>query len=154
LKAKPLQLLSKLGTKMPDSERAQYLSQFARRAEAAGLNPKRPGQTWLALRDIVRGSHVSLSVARHQIQVNLNNEDDEDRSRFERLYADRASIAGAIGSLLDWEKKKGRKKTAVRVTLAEGFEDTDTWDRQHDWAVAMMKKFELEFGRRLLNAGE
>jgi hypothetical protein len=126
-----------------------YLAQFAQRAEAAGLSPKAPGNNWVALRDLVPGSHVSLTVRKDQIQVNLNNEGDVDRKRFDRLFADRAAISEAFADPLQWEKKDGRKKTAVRVTHASGLDDREHWNAQHDWAIATMQAFEREFGRRL-----
>ncbi|WP_158274685.1 DUF4268 domain-containing protein [Sphingosinicella humi] len=134
---------------MPDEVLAQYLAIFTERAKEAGLDMRAPGQNWAPMRDIVPGSHISLSVRRDAIQVNLNNERDEDRARFEALYRDRSTIQAAIGESLAWEKKDGRKKTAIRATLSRGFEDRGDWDEQHRWAIKMMRAFEREFGPRL-----
>jgi hypothetical protein len=101
------------------------------------------------MRDIVPGSHISLSVRREAIQVNLNNERDEDRRRFETLFRDRAAIQSAIGESLSWEQKEGRRKTAVRATLSRGYEDRNDWEEQHRWAIETMKAFERELGSRL-----
>lgn len=98
------------------------------------------------------GSHISLSVRRDAIQVNLNNERDGDRRQFESLYRARAAIQSAIGESLSWEQKEGRKKTAVRATLSRGYDDRSDWDEQHRWAIEMMKAFEREFRSRLLTA--
>lgn len=127
----------------------EYLAQLTNRAEAAGLSPKAPGKNWVALRDLVPGSHISLTVRKDQIQVNLNNEGDLDRKRFDRLFSDRTTISDAFDEPLQWEKKDGRKKTAVRVTHASGLDDRARWTEQHDWAIATMQGFEREFGRRL-----
>jgi hypothetical protein len=126
-----------------------YLAQFARRAAAAGLAPKSPGNNWVALRDLVPGSHISLTVRKDQVQVNLNNEGDLDRQRYDRLFADRAELSGAFGEPLQWEKKEARKKTAVRVTYPSGLDDRESWDAQQEWAIRIMQAFEREFGARL-----
>ncbi|WP_375271333.1 DUF4268 domain-containing protein [Sphingomonas sp.] len=126
----------------------RYLDQFAAKAPAAGLDVRKPGQNWVPLAPVVRGSHISLSVAANQIQVNLNNDDDVDRRKFDRLAAERAAIQSEIGEGLVWDKKDGRKKTVVRATRDNGYADND-WDEQHRWALAMMKAFTSTFGRRL-----
>lgn len=125
-----------------------YLADFARAAEAGGLPARAPGANWVSFAPIIRGSHVSLSVARHQIQVNLNNENDFDRKQFDQLYASRHQIEAEAGEGLIWEKKDGRKKTAIRVTLESGYEDDD-WAGQHAWALDMVSRFHSIFGRRL-----
>ena len=125
-----------------------YLADFARTAEAGGLPARAPGANWVSFAPIIRGSHVSLSVARHQIQVNLNNENDFDRKQFDQLYASRHQIEADAGEGLIWEKKDGRKKTAIRVTLESGYEDDD-WAGQHAWALDMVSRFHRIFGRRL-----
>jgi hypothetical protein len=126
----------------------RYLQVFAQKAAAAGLPARNPGSNWAPLAPLTKGSHVSLSVGRHQIQVNLNNDDDVDRSKFELLYADRATVEQEVGEGLIWEKKDGRKKTAVRATMDAGYEDGE-WDSQHEWAVRMMNHFQRSFGARL-----
>lgn len=134
---------------MADDVLTRYLAIFTERAKKAGLDMKAPGQNWAPMRDIVPGSHISLSIRRDAIQVNLNNERDEDRARFDKLYKERNAIQAVIGESLTWEKKEGRKKTAVRATLSRGFEDRGDWDGQHRWAIETMRAFENEFGRRL-----
>jgi hypothetical protein len=129
-------------------ELQRYLDVFVAKASAAELPVRKPGGNWAPLQPLVRGSHVSLSVARTRIQVNLNNEDDADRAKFDRLHADRAAVEGEVGEGLTWEKKDGRKKTSVRATMDSGYDDQD-WDAQHDWAIAMMKSFQRSFGTRL-----
>jgi hypothetical protein len=128
---------------------ASYLAIFTQRAKEAGLDMRPPGKNWAPMRDIVPGSHISLSVRRDVIQVNLNNERDEDRRLFEELYRERAAIQSAVGESLAWEQKDGRKKTAVRATLSRGYDDRSDWDEQHRWAIGMMQAFEREFGSRL-----
>ena len=132
-------------------ERTRYLEQFTKAAIAAGLDMAKPGLNWAPMRPLVHGSHVSLSVARHQIQMNLNNDRDEDRQISAMLARDRHAIEQAIGEGLSWEQKPGRKKTAIRATLDKGFEDGD-WSEQHQWAIAKMKAFTREFGARLRSA--
>lgn len=129
-------------------ELARYLEGFWSKATAAGLAARKPGANWVAMAPLVRGSHVSLSVARNQIQVNLNNEDDGDRAKYLRLSADRGQILAELGEDLIWEKKEGRKKTAIRATREEGYADGN-WDAQHGWAISMIKAFEASFGARL-----
>ncbi|MFC4594098.1 DUF4268 domain-containing protein [Sphingobium tyrosinilyticum] len=131
-----------------DDAVASYLAIFTQRAKEAGLDMRPPGKNWAPMRDIVPGSHVSLSLRRDAIQVNLNNERDEDRRQFESLYRERATIQSAIGESLSWEQKDGRKKTAVRATLSRGYGDRD-WGEQHRWAIGIMQAFEREFGSRL-----
>jgi hypothetical protein len=126
----------------------RYLRTFADRARAAGLDVRNPGQNWVPMAPVTSGCHLSLSVARHQIQVNFNSERDLDRAIIDRLERDRDAIEREIGEGLVWERKDGRKKTAIRATLDAGFEDQD-WDRQHEWAVEAMRRFERAFGRRL-----
>jgi hypothetical protein len=126
----------------------KYLQDFSAKAAAAGLPIRKAGSNWSPLAPLVRGTHVSLSVARHSIQVNLNNEDDADRQKFEALHADRAAVETEVGEGLTWVKKDGRKKTAVRANLESGYEDQD-WDEQYAWAIEMMKRFQDSFGRRL-----
>ena len=133
---------------MTDLKR-DYLDSFTRKAIAAGLSCKSPGSNWAALRDLIPGTHISLSVSANQVQVNLNNERDEDRSRFAMLYAARHEIREAVGEDLIWEQKDGRKKTAIRATLESGIAQTSHWDRQHAWAVETLKRFEAVFGPRL-----
>lgn len=128
---------------------ADYLHQFCKRAAAKGLALKQPGSNFVAMRDLVPGSHVSLSVRRDQIQVNLNNEGDHDRRRFDALFSRRAELGAAIDEPLTWEKKEGRKKTAVRATLNRGYEEQGDWAGQHDWAIKTMEAFVNEFGRVL-----
>jgi hypothetical protein len=132
-----------------DDAVASYLAIFTQRAKEAGLDMRPPGKNWAPMRDIVPGSHVSLSLRRNAIQVNLNNERDEDRRQFESLYRERATIQSAIGESLSWEQKDGRKKTAVRATLSRGYGDRTDWDEQHRWAIGIMQAFEREFSSRL-----
>ena len=127
---------------------ARYLEAFTEKARAAGLDMAKPGQNWAPMRPVVRGSHISLSVRAGQIQVNLNNDKDADRERFDSLYADREAIEQAIGLGLQWEKREGKKKTAVRATRDAGYDSPD-WNEQHTWAIETMKAFEREFGSRL-----
>jgi len=126
----------------------RYLETFVAKASVAGLPVKKAGSNWAPLQPIVRASHVSLTVAKSQIQVNLNNEDDADRVKFDLLHADRAAVEGEVREGLTWEKKDGRKKTAIRATMASGYDDQD-WDAQHAWAIGMMKAFQRSFGARL-----
>lgn len=132
-----------------DDAVASYLAIFTQRAREAGLDMRPPGKNWAPMRDIVPGSHISLSVRRDAIQVNLNNERDEDRRQFESLYRDRAVIQSAVGESLSWEQKEGRKKTAVRATLSRGYDDRSDWEEQHRWAIGMMQAFERELRSRL-----
>jgi hypothetical protein len=132
-----------------DDAVASYLAIFTQRAKEAGLDMRPPGKNWAPMRDIVPGSHISFSVRRDAIQVNLNNERDEDRRQFESLYRERTGIQSAIGESLAWEQKDGRKKTAVRATLSRGYVDRSDWDEQHRWAIRMIQAFEREFGSRL-----
>lgn len=129
-----------------------YLATFAERARDAGLQIKAPGKNWVAMPDLAPGSHVSLSVRRKAIQVNLNNERDSDRSRFNALYPYRKAIQDVIGESLSWEKKEGRSKTAVRATLELGHEHVEDWDKQHAWAIQTMQLFEQAFGSRVREA--
>lgn len=129
-------------------ELERYLRTLGDRAIGAGLPVRTIGSNWLPLAPLAKGSHVSLSAARHQIQVNLNNEDDADRVRFEALHAARLEIESQVGEGLVWEKKEGRRKTAVRATMDAGYADDD-WTAQHDWAVATMVAFQRTFGERL-----
>lgn len=132
-----------------DDAVASYLAIFTQRAKEAGLDMRPPGKNWAPMRDVVPGSHISLSVRRDVIQVNLNNERDEDRRLFEKLYRERAAIQSAMGESLVWEQKEGRKKTAIRATLSRGYDDRADWDEQHGWAIGMMQAFERELGSRL-----
>lgn len=125
-----------------------YLEAFTEKARSAGLDMARPGKNWAPMKPIVPGSHISLSVRRDRIQVNLNNDKDVDRSRFDSLYADREAIERAIGLGLDWERKEGTKKTSVRATYHAGYESPD-WSDQHEWALETMKAFKEEFSTRL-----
>lgn len=133
---------------MADQRLKRYLDVFTAKATSAGLNMGKPGQNWAPMKPIVPGSHISLSVTASQIQVNLNNDRDESRERFNALFADRAAIDAAVGERLVWEAKNGVKKSAVRATLSRGFEDGD-WDDQHNWALQVMQAFVREFGARL-----
>ncbi len=126
----------------------RYLHVFTQKATAAGLPVRNPGSNWVPLKPLAKGSHVSLSVARNQIQVNLNNDDDADRAKFELLHADRAAVEEEVGEGLTWEKKDGRKKTAVRATMDAGYGDGE-WDAQHEWALRMISRFQRSFGTRL-----
>jgi len=125
-----------------------YLKVFTEKARLAGLDMAAPGQNWAPMKPLAHGSHVSLSVRRDRIQVNLNNDKDEDRLRFHALSADRQAIEQAVGVPLEWESKDGVKKTAIRATLDAGYESPD-WDAPHAWAIETMRVFEREFGRRL-----
>jgi hypothetical protein len=125
-----------------------YLKVFTEKAPLAGLDMAAPGQNWAPMKPLARGSHVSLSVRRDRIQVNLNNDKDADRRRFNALSADRQAIEHAVGAPLEWESKDGVKKTAIRATLDAGYESPN-WDEQHAWAIETMKAFEREFGKRL-----
>jgi hypothetical protein len=78
------------------------------------------GANWVPLAPLAKGTHVSLSAAQHRVQVNLNNEDDADRASFESLHVARSEIEAEIGEGLVWEKKEGRKKTAVHATMDWG----------------------------------
>jgi len=134
---------------MADDDLRRYLELFTEKAIAAGLNMRQPGQNWAPMRDLIKGSHISLSVGKGQIQVNLNNEQDAAREQFNKLHKDKDEIESEIGTSLIWEAKPGVKKSAVRATLERGFVDIDLWDTQHGWAIETMKKFESAFGKRL-----
>jgi hypothetical protein len=147
----------------------QYLGRFAAAAEAAGLPVRAPGKNWIMLAPLVRSSHISLSVTAHQIQVNLNNDDDPElmktdgddggdkseknesdgeRKKFDALARERQAIEKEIGEGLIWDKKRGRKKTVIRATYDAGYADTE-WDAQHHWAIGMMTAFTSTLGPRL-----
>lgn len=133
-----------------ENELKRYLQMFAAKASTAGLPAKKPGNNWCPLAPLAKGSHVSLSVAKNQIQVNLNNDDDANRAKFDRLHAGREAIEREVGEGLTWEKNYGRKKTAARATMDAGYgEPESNWDAQHEWAVQMMASFERSFGGRL-----
>ncbi len=125
-----------------------YLKVFTEKARAAGLDMAASGQNWAPMKPLARGSHVSLSVRRDRIQVNLNNDKDAERHRFHALSADPQVIEHAVGAPLEWESKDGVKKTAIRATLNAGYESPN-WDEQHAWAIETTKAFERELGRRL-----
>jgi hypothetical protein len=127
---------------------ARYLAAFTEEAQNARLPVRRPGKNWSPLQPLDRRSHVSLSVTRHRIQVNLNNEDDDDGSKLARLHADRVAIEEEVGETLHWEKRDDRRKSVVRATLNAGYADGD-WDRQHAWAIGIMTHFQRSFGVRL-----
>jgi hypothetical protein len=133
-----------------EDELRRYLQMFTAKASAAGLPVKKPGKNWYPLAPLAKGSHVSLSVALSQIQVNLNNDEDANRDRFDRLHAHRDEIEREVGEGLTWEKKGGRKKTAIRATMDAGYGEPEAnWNAQHEWAVQMMASFERSFGGRL-----
>ena len=134
---------------MKNSMIADYLAAFRLKAVAASIPDRTPGQNWYALPPLVKGSHISLSVGCSEIQVNLNNDIDADRSRFDALWSQREDLQQELGDQIIWDNKPGRKKTALRVTHQVGYEDTATWDAQHRWGIATMKQFEQSFGRRL-----
>jgi hypothetical protein len=115
---------------------------------AAGLDMAAPGQNWVPMKPLEHGFQVSLSVRRDRIQVNLNNDKDEDRHRFHALPADHQAIERAVGAPLEWERKDGVKKNAIRATLNVGYESPN-WDEQHAWAIETTKAFKRELGRRL-----
>ncbi|UAJ12655.1 DUF4268 domain-containing protein [Glacieibacterium megasporae] len=125
-----------------------YLAAFTEKAQNAGLPVRHPGKNWSPLEPLDQRSHVSLSVTRHRIQVNLNNENDDEGTKLARLHADRVTIEEEVGETLLWEKKDGRRKTTVRATINVGYADED-WDRQHAWAIGMMRQFQRSFGVRL-----
>lgn len=133
--------------------RAEYLSLFAERAAEAGLSPKSPGSNWVSLKNLTKGSHCSLSVSQHHMQINLNNEDDRSRERIHALFSQREELAAQIGEDLVWEMKEGVKKSAVRVTFPAGFADRGTWDAQHEWGVAILSRFQTVFGPLLRSEG-
>lgn len=130
----------------------EYLDEFATKVAAAGLGERTPGANWLALKPFTSGSHVSLSVSATKVQVNLNNDDDADRRKYDALWKERDQIQEELGSPLEWESKSGVKKTSVRAVMDEGYggyEDRGSWARQHEWATSMMKAFEKSFGSRI-----
>jgi hypothetical protein len=134
---------------MTDETLAEYLASFHRMAADAGLSPRKPGMNWVAFPPVAYGSHISLSVRRGQIQINLNNETDGDRHVFGALQAVRADIESEIGMDLSWEAKPGVKKSAIRATLERGYEDASHWREQHQWAIDVIKRFEATFAKRL-----
>lgn len=138
---------SKTSDGMSD-ELTRYLAAFTKQAQIAGLPVRRPGRNWSPLEPLDRRSHVSLSVTRHRIQVNLNNEDDDAGTKLARLHADRFAIEEEVGETLLWEKKAGQRKSAVRAALMAGYADRN-WDSQHAWAIGMMRHFQRSFGIRL-----
>lgn len=64
---------------MSNDNLQRYLELFAERALAAGLKPRKPGANWCAMQNLAPGSHLSLSVRKDGIEVNLNLERDSDR---------------------------------------------------------------------------
>jgi hypothetical protein len=130
----------------------RYLSELTQKAQAAGLDMAKPGSNWAPMRPLIRGTHISTSVTKDKVQVNLNNDRDEDRQRYNALVVDRASIDTAIGIGLKWEKEGSVKKTVIRATRDGGYDVSD-WDEQHEWAITMMKAFIDQFGPRLARFG-
>jgi hypothetical protein len=82
----------------------------------AGLPVEKIGNNWCPLAPL-RARTSASAWLKNEIKLNLNNEDDADRSKFERLHADRNAVETEVGEGLTWEKKDGRKKTALRATL-------------------------------------
>lgn len=132
-----------------DDAVASYLAIFTQRAKEAGLDMRPPGKNWAPMRDVVPGSHISLSVRRDVIQVNLNNERDEDRRRFEKLYRERAAVQSAIGESLAWSRRTAERKRPFARRSAAAMRIAATGDEQHRWAIGMMQAFERELGSRL-----
>lgn len=134
---------------MADPRLTAYLEEFVSRANSAGLQMRKLGQNWAPMAPILPGTHISLSVSRGSIQVNLNNENDADRTLFDKLRLSAKQIEEEIGHPLEWEAKAGVKKTAVRATFERGYEDDTLWEAQHEWAIDMMRRFDQAFGKRL-----
>ena len=136
----------------------RYLSELTQKAQAAGLDMAKSGSNWAPMRPLIPGTHISTSVTKDKVQVNLNNDRDEDRQRFNALVVDRATIDTAIGMGLTWDKEGSaeetvlRKKTVIRATRTGGYDSPD-WDQQHEWAIATMKAFVDQFGPRLARFG-
>lgn len=130
----------------------RYLSELTQKAQAAGLDMAKPGSNWAPMRPLVPGTHISTSVTKDKVQVNLNNDRDEDRQRYNALVVDRAIIDTAIGMGLKWEKDSNVKKTVIRATRDGGYDVSD-WEEQHEWAIAVMKAFVDQFGPRLARFG-
>ena len=130
----------------------RYLSELTQKAQAAGLDMAKPGSNWAPMRPLVPGTHISTSVTKDKVQVNLNNDRDEDRQRYNALVVDRAIIDTAIGMGLKWEKDSNVKKTVIRATRDGGYDVSD-WEEQHEWAIEVMKAFVDQFGPRLARFG-
>lgn len=128
--------------------RSTYLAKFTECAIAAGLPMKKAGTNWAPMRDLVSKSHISLSVTRAKLQVNLNNEADADRSIFGKLEAQKQTIEKEVGWTLIWEQKPNTKKTAIRAELEASYDDLADWDRQHQWAIDMMQRFQRVFSEQ------
>lgn len=127
----------------------EYLQAFAAKAAMEDLPERKPGANWFAL-PAFGGSHISLSVRQNAIQVNLNNENDVGHVKLDTLWMDKDEIERELGIPLEWEGKMGIKKTAIRATLEAGCGSSRSdWDRQHAWAIKMMKAFDKTFGKRI-----
>ena len=125
-----------------------YLLKFTERARAAGLPMNNPTNNWARMPDLAPRSHISLSVTHAKLQVNLNNEDDADGSILTKLNMQKKRTAKEISPNLLWEQKPNTKKTAIRAELEASYDDLADWDRQHQWAIDMMQRFQRVFSEQ------
>ncbi len=93
--------------------------------------------------------HTSVSIRKQQVQVNLNLTADGDRALVSELKKAEAELSRLLGSTLTFEDKPVSTKSAVRASLGYGYDDTQTWDAQHYWAIGMMLLFQSVFRARV-----
>ena len=129
-----------------------YLEGFYAHASAVELSPSEPKGTNNSLRFPAIGgvSHIGLSVTSDRVRINLNNDNDLDRSIFKLLLADRDALDLAIGETLDWaDTDPQRDKSVVRAARPGGYmsENAD-WPDQYAWAVGVIKAFDREYRAR------
>jgi hypothetical protein len=96
----------------------------------------------------VKGLEFVYAVLKNEMRVLLwidggKGWNDENRRRFDVLYAQRDEIEGAYGGSLEWNQVEGRRSLRVQDTFdAGGYQDEEDWDEIQAKAIDAMIRFE------------
>jgi hypothetical protein len=144
------------------AQQKRYWEAFRERLKnaASKLRPRKPRpQHWTTLGIGRAGIHLAAKVNTTEklIGAELYFGDENAKSYFQKLEAEKSNIEAEFGAALSWEPLPDRKgaRIAVYKTDVDPTDETD-WAAQHEWLVTSLNNLDGVFRARVsnLDAGE
>lgn len=108
-----------------------------------------PGEySWLGTSSGIRGLNLNYVVTQDESAAELyidrgKDSEEENKTIFDQLQANRAEIEKAFGGPLSWERLEGKRACRIRFTQPGGYRSPEeTWSAIQDGIIAAMTRLE------------
>ncbi|NVK57341.1 MAG: DUF4268 domain-containing protein [Alteromonadaceae bacterium] len=130
----------------------QLLEDFRRRGLEKWQNISAGKDNWLLARTGVAQIAIGLLFTKDEVRVELQinkHDPNENFWLFDRLYAERDRIEGALQLSLDWRRMDDKRVCLIVSRFAvQGFVE-ENWPMMNDWLAETYCKFEATFTDRV-----